>query len=185
MDTVIRQDTQNDEPLKWWFALYTKPRNEFKAARQIESLGIEYYLPVVTKTRQWSDRIKKIDEPLIHGYIFIHATEKERLFALTQDSIVRCVAFEGKVATIPDWQINNLRAMLSNSSAEVFVSDQISAGTPVKIIAGPFEGVSGVVSESCNARTISVTIDLLKRSVTAYLPAESVVKIEDNQEEES
>lgn len=30
---------------KAWFALYTKPRSEFKAAEQIDECGINYFLP--------------------------------------------------------------------------------------------------------------------------------------------
>lgn len=158
-----------------WYAFYTKPRHEFVAARQIEEAGIEYYLPTVVKIRQWSDRKKRVTQPLISGYIFIHADEKDRLLALQINSIIHCIAFEGRPAAIPEWQIDNLRKMLENQG-DFFITDDISAGTTVKIVSGPFEGVIGKVTDSANGKLISVAIELLKRSVTAYLPKESVVK---------
>lgn len=145
------------------------------AAQQIGEAGIEYYLPTVVKTRQWSDRKKRVTLPLISGYIFIHADEKDRLLALQISSIIHCITFEGRPASIPEWQIDNLRRMLENQG-DFFITDDISAGTTVKIISGPFEGVIGKVTDSANGKVISVSIELLKRSVTAFLPKESVVK---------
>lgn len=161
---------------KNWFALYTKPKHEFKAAEQLTDIGIEYYLPTVTKIKQWSDRKKKITEPLIHGYIFIKVSEKERIIALQQNAMVRCVTFNGRPASIPDWQIENLKIMLSTNE-DVALSEIIQSGTKVKIISGPFEGVIGVVNETSAGKTLSISIDLLKRSVTATLPVESVIKL--------
>lgn len=60
-----------------WYALYTKPKAEFKAAQQLKCIGIDYYLPTITKIKQWSDRKKRITEPVLRGYIFIYATEKK------------------------------------------------------------------------------------------------------------
>ncbi|MGE5353816.1 MAG: UpxY family transcription antiterminator [Acidobacteriota bacterium] len=172
----------NTNQTKHWFALYTKPRHEFTAAQHLSDVGIEYYLPTVVKIKQWSDRKKKIIEPLIKGYIFIHSTEKERIIALQQRGVVSCVFFNGRPATIPNWQIDNLRLMLETES-DFEITEQIEAGTKVKIISGPFEGVLGVVNESTNGKVLSITIDLLKRSVTAILPAESVIKIVDEESE--
>lgn len=171
--------TENTDAVnRFWFALYTKPRHEFKAAEQLKDVNVDYYLPVVVKLKQWSDRKKKVTEPLIRGYIFIHASEKERITALEQNGIVRCVTFNGRVATIPDWQIENLRRMLETES-DFLISEKIMAGQKVKVISGPFEGVTGLVNYTSNGKTISITIDMLKRSVTAVLPTESVVKVMD------
>jgi transcriptional antiterminator RfaH len=161
---------------KAWFALYTKSRSEFKAAEQIESVGVDFYLPVITKIKQWSDRKKKISEPLIRGYIFIFADEKERLLSLEQPSVVRCVSERGKPARIPEWQIDNLKRMLSSES-ELLVKEGLIPGAKVKIKDGPFEGVIVTLQEIDNQKTIAVSIDLLNRSVIAYLPRESELEI--------
>lgn len=161
---------------KWWFALYTKPRSEFKAAEQIGAAGVEFYLPSITKLKQWSDRKKKIEEPLIRGYIFIYANEKERIISLEQYSVVRCVSERGKPARIPDWQIDNLKKMLSTQS-DVLVKEGLVPGVKIKIKEGPFEGIIGTLQEIDNQKTLAVSIDLLNRSVLAYLPKESIIEI--------
>jgi len=161
---------------KSWFALYTKPRNEFKAAEQIESIGVEFFLPTITKIKQWSDRKKKITEPLLRGYILIFANEKQRVLSLEQKSIVRCVFDLGKPAKIPQWQIDNLKTVL-NTHSEVSIKEGLVPGVRVLITSGPFEGVIGKVQDSENGKTIAVSIDLLNRSVIAHLSKENIFKV--------
>lgn len=157
---------------KSWFALYTKPRNEFKTEEQLMAAGITNYLPTVTLLKQWSDRKKKVTEPLLRGYIFIYANEVERLISLEQQSVVRCVFDVGRPARIPDWQIDNLKTMLE-TKIDVIVHKGVVPGAKVIIKDGPFEGIIGTVVEGETGKSISVAIDLLNRSVIARLPDES------------
>lgn len=160
---------RNSQNKKYWYALYTKPRSEFKARQQMELLDIDNYLPTITKTKQWSDRKKEVVEPLIRGYIFIYANEKQRLESVEQKSIVRSLFDSGRPACIPDWQIENIKIML-NSDPDLIVHNGIIPGAKVRIKEGSFNGVIGVIINSEKGKSISVTIDLLNRSVIAHLP---------------
>lgn len=162
---------------KKWFALYTKPRHEFKARIQFNNLFIENYLPTLEVTKQWHDRKKKIMEPLFRGYIFVCVDEKERITALQQSSIVKTVGFGGKPVVIPEWQIENLKVVLAKNP-DVFVTDKIEIGTNVVITDGPFSGVIGTVKEINNEKWLSVSLELLQRSVLVRLPHEYAVKYE-------
>jgi transcription antitermination factor NusG len=162
--------------VKNWFALYTKPRHEFKAQTQIESENIVCYLPTITKLKQWSDRKKKVTEPLFKGYIFIQATEKERLAAVECNAIVKTIFFNGKPSVIPESQIISLKNLLANTN-KVEIFHEIIKGDRIKITEGPFEGVEGVVyAVSKDETMLAVNIDLLKRSVVIKLSAVGVKK---------
>ncbi len=163
---------------KHWFALFTKPRQEFKAEGQLKIIGINSYLPVVNKVKQWSDRKKKISEPVLRSYIFIQANEAERLTALEQTSIIRCLSEHRRPAVIPEWQIENLKRML-DYKAEYFVYEGLVSGTKVEIKEGPFAGVIGIVRSGTEGKTLAVTVELLNRTIIAYLPKESVERIID------
>jgi transcription antitermination factor NusG len=165
----------NDNVVKHWLALYTKPRHEFKAALQLENVSVEYYLPTLTVMKKWSDRKKKITEPLFRGYIFIHVDEKDRIIAVSQPAIVKTIFFDGKPSVIPDWQIESIKTMLAESP-EVFVTDKIEVGTKVKIIDGPFKDVIGVVTGEQEDKWLAVSVELLRCSVMVRLPKESVLK---------
>ena len=173
---------KKNDSQKSWFALYTKPRNEFKASQQLAGVEVEHYLPTITRLKQWSDRKKKVTEPLIRGYIFIYATENQRLASVEQPSIVRCVFDGGHPASIPDWQIDNIRKMLSLKS-EIIVYNGIVSGTKVKIKNGPFEGVVGIVTNNEMGKSISISIDLLNRSVITRVPQGSELELIKEQQE--
>ena len=169
-------ENPNLDKSKHWYALYTKPRHEFKAEEQLNGCGIEYFLPKITRLKQWSDRKKKVTEPLFSGYIFIHGNEKDRLLALEQYAIVRSIFFEGAPAIVPDWQIENLKKMLESGS-DIEVTEQLNVGTKVKIISGPFKDIEGIVYETPNQeQMLAITIDLLRRSVVVKIPANSLIE---------
>ena len=50
-----------------WYALYTRPRNEKKAAELLVEKEFEVYLPLIQKVSQWKDRRKKVDMPLFNS----------------------------------------------------------------------------------------------------------------------
>jgi transcription antitermination factor NusG len=162
--------------VKHWFALYTKPRHEFKAQTQIESENITCYLPTITRLKQWSDRKKKVTEPLFKSYIFIEASESERLRALELYSIVKTIFFDGKPSIIPENQIISLKNLLSGTN-KVQVFNEIIKGDKIKITDGPFEGVEGVVYDVSKDDTmLAVNIELLKRSVVVKISSAEVRK---------
>ncbi len=164
---------------KFWYALYTRTKHEFKTVDYLTSINIESYLPTTTTLKQWSDRKKKITEPLFKSYVFIYCNEPERFQALQYPSVISTVSFKGEPARIPDWQIENLKKFLAEER-DIVVQDQIKEGTKVKIQAGPFKDVTGVVVQGDDkGKMFGVTIDLLRRSVLVKLPAESIIKVID------
>ena len=170
-----------DKGKRFWYAMYTKPRSEFAAAREIASEGVEYYLPTVEVIRQWSDRKKKIIEPLFRSYIFVLCNKKERMLIVQKKSIVKTVSFLGRPSVIPDWEIESLKKTLERTK-EFELSDKPKVGSRVKVVDGPFKGVIGTVFEGeNNERYLAVTIELLKRSVVVRLPAENVVEIKEEE----
>ncbi len=159
-----------EQKRKYWLAFYTKPRHEFKAETEIAAHDIEVFLPKITVVRQWSDRKKKITEPLFKSYIFAKCSEKERLEVLQLKSIVTNVHFMGKPAHVPDWEIEGIRKMLQ-SDLDVTVTNELRKGAVVKITDGPLAGVRGIVSETRHGdKEIAITIELLNRTVIATVP---------------
>lgn len=159
-----------------WYALYTKPRSEFKASAQLDGIEVVNYLPVLESLKNWSDRKKKVIEPVLKGYVFIYADEKHRLLALEQSAIIRCISDKGRPARIPEWQIENLKILLNHGS-KVAVQEGIFPGDTVQILEGPLKGIIGKIISGENEKMIAVSIDLLNRSVVTHLPADSRLKI--------
>ena len=129
-----------------WFAIYTRPKNEKKVAEQLFRLGIEAYCPMVTQMKQWSDRKKKVESPLISSYVFVNLDEKDRNTVFEAHGIVRYLYWLGKPAVIQDYEIEALKNSLKGILTSVEV-EGIQPGDSLTISKGPFQGKEGIVSQ--------------------------------------
>lgn len=145
-----------------WYAVYTKSRAEKKVHAELICKGIEAYLPLKKEYRQWSDRIKLIEEPLLRGYLFVKVSNREYYDVLVTSGALRYVSFEGRPTAIPDCQIDDLKQFLemSNESVEV-TSKYIRKGDQVKVVLGPLKGVCGEVIEVRGKERLLLRFDSL------------------------
>ena len=127
-----------------WFALYTRPKNEKKVTEQLVKLGIEVYCPLVTQVKQWSDRKKKVETPLISSYVFVNIEEKYRNKVFEAFGVVRYLFWLGKPAVIRDEEIYLLKDSLKEVISSFEISE-IKPGDVMNISRGPFQGKEGVV----------------------------------------
>lgn len=124
-----------------WYPVYTHSRAEKKAYEELNRKAILAYLPLKKTVKQWSDRKKIVEEPLIKSYLFAYISAKEYAEVLMTNGIARFIYFSGKIASIPDQQINELKLLLAtDADLEVFDYD-IKPGERVLIKAGPFKGI--------------------------------------------
>ncbi len=130
-----------------WYAAYTKSRNEKKVLTRLTESGFEAYLPILRKRKQWSDRLKWIEEPLIKSYIFIRVNESEYYDAINIPGLVCYVTFEGKAAPIPDRQIDTLKMLLQQGAEMEVSNERFEPGQKVIVIAGTLIGMQGEMVE--------------------------------------
>ena len=95
-----------------WFVLYTKPNFEIKVAQGIKALGINAYCPVYTQIKQYSDRKKKIEKPLLPSYVLVELSEKDRPKVFTIYGVVRYLFWLGKPAEVREEDIELLKSNL-------------------------------------------------------------------------
>jgi transcription elongation factor/antiterminator RfaH len=129
-----------------WYALYTKPRNEKKVTERLQQLGLAVYCPLVTVVKQWSDRKKKVQEPLLPSYIFVRLEENEREKVFQVAGVVRYLYWLGKPAIVRDEEIETLQSWLLNGNQKLQVQ-QLQPGSKITIREGLFTGVDAVVKE--------------------------------------
>ena len=122
-----------------WYALYTKPRNEKKVEEQLHKMGLEVFCPKVTVVKQWSDRKKKVSQPLIPSYVFIKIKEQERDLVFSVSGVVRYLFFLGKPAIIKESEINAMKETLNHDFKVVGVMD-LEKGQKFTIEEGTFKG---------------------------------------------
>ena len=128
-----------------WYAMYTKPRWEKKVYDLLNDKGIDVFLPMITTTKVWSDRKKKVTEPLLKSYIFVKVSEKEYYDAVNTDGAVSYIRFEGKAAPIPEWQIDIVKKIIEKNIAFNLSNEHFAPGEKIIIEYGDLSGQTGEI----------------------------------------
>lgn len=154
-----------DSPQKSWYAIYVKSRHEKSVHEKLLSKNIHAVLPLIEKLRRWSDRTKKVQEPLFRCYVFVQICLKEdKLNVLKTDGVVKFIGIGGHPSPIPDKQIHWIK-ILANEPGTVLVKDLIAVGKAVRVIAGPLKGLEGTVIKQKNKMRLVVAIESLNQSL--------------------
>jgi transcription antitermination factor NusG len=157
---------------KYWYVVYTRSRAEKKVETELQAMGIESFLPLQKQLRQWKDRKKWVEIPLISSYCFVHISRKDYDRVLQVPNVVCYVTFERKAAIIPDHQIDNLRKILKQFDFEVGVShENFKTGKQVEIIEGPLIGLRGELIEIRGKHKFILRVTQMDTTFTVEIPA--------------
>ena len=142
-----------------WYPVYTHSRAEKKACQELIRKNIIAYLPLKKELKQWSDRKKIVEEPLIKSYLFVYISAKEHAEVLMTNGIARFLYFSGKITSMPEQQIESLKLLLAtDDELEVFDYD-IKPGQKVIIKAGPFKDMIGELVSMHNKQRIILRLE--------------------------
>lgn len=141
-----------------WFVLYTKPNFEIKVADGINAHGINAYCPTFTQIKQYSDRKKKVQKPLLPSYVLVHLSEQDRPKVFNIPGVVRYLFWLGKPAVVREKEIELLRNNLKGVFDDAKIS-KLSIGKEFTIPSGPLKGQTGTV------------LDVLKNKLRLELPS--------------
>lgn len=147
-----------------WFAIQVIPQHECKVASQLRYKGQEEFLPMVTSSRQWSDRSKVSERPLFPGYVFCRVKRSSFRVILDTPGVHRIVSFGGHAHPIADEEITSLQQVLT-SGREVAPVSYLKLGQRVEVIDGPLRGVTGIVTRVKNRNRLLISVDMLMRSI--------------------
>ena len=162
-----------------WHAVYVKSRTEKKTLRDLAHKGIEAYLPLRLSKKQWSDRVKMIEEPLLRGYLFVRVSYREHVEVLKPSGVMAFISFGSEPAEIPEKQINDLKLFLEKVNAAVHVTNETAAkGQKVRVVGGALKGIDGEISEIRGKKRIVLRFEKLGCSVFADVETQFIEKVE-------
>ncbi|RMD91338.1 MAG: UpxY family transcription antiterminator [Calditrichaeota bacterium] len=166
---------------RYWYAIYTRPNFEKRVDHELKMKGLESFLPTRQVIHFWSDRKKKIEEPLFRSYVFIHANAQERYLSLQTRGVVRMVCFNGQPARIPDEQIQSIYRILEHGyDPEPY--QYLNFGDEVEIVAGPLRGLRGFYIEERNQGRLVISINAIRQSIAVEVERGQVRKIRSAEE---
>ncbi|MCC6395706.1 MAG: UpxY family transcription antiterminator [Bacteroidetes bacterium] len=160
-------------PVPRWYAVYLRSRYEKRASERLRENNVETFLPLVEEVHVWSDRKKRVLEPLFRGYTFVRTDLRNKEIILQTDGVVRLVGIGPQPSPIPDEQIEWIRIMVTGSPT-VMKEQYLSAGERVRVIGGPFEGLEGIVMRTKSSTRIVVSLDVIAQSVSVEVSPDLV-----------
>ena len=159
-----------------WFAAYTCANHEKRVAAELDTRRIERFLPLYGSVRRWKDRKVKLDLPLFPGYVFVRVALPERLRVLEIPSVVRLVGFAGLPVALPDDEMERMRSGLSHG-ANAEPHPFLTVGRRVRITAGPFAGLEGVLKLKKSGFRAVISLEMIQRSILVSIDACDVAPV--------
>lgn len=168
---------------KHWHALYVRSRAERKVLYQLEEKGIEAYLPMITRIKQWSDRKKKVEEPLFKSYVFVHNSLRQHYDVLSVYGVVRFVTFEHEAVVVPDKQIIAIKKYIDDPLEDENVvnnNEELKVGQQVRITNGVLQGLIGRLVSVNNKRRLIVYIESVGKVIPVSISRAKVEPIQES-----
>ncbi|MDB5154063.1 MAG: UpxY family transcription antiterminator [Mucilaginibacter sp.] len=163
--------------IRKWYPVYTNPRAEKKAHQALINKGIEAYLPLRRQLKQWSDRKKWTEEPFIRSYLFVHMAEHEQADVLMTRGIARFIYFGGKIAPMPDRQMEDLRLLMASSLELEVTEENLLPGEKIIVKAGPLKGMAGEIISYRSQKQLALRLENLGCSIIIHVAASLISRV--------
>ena len=163
---------------KHWYAIYTQPRCEKKVNKLLTKYGIDNYCPLNVVYRKWSDRMKKVEEPLFKSYVFVYVTDAERLEVRKTDGVLNFVYWLGKPAIIKPADIEAIRRFMNEyddvEAISLTADDEITPGKRLTITGGIMMGEEAIALR-VDKKMVEVRIESIGFKLIAKIERKKLV----------
>ena len=167
-------ETQSDHIA--WYVIRTRAQHENVVRDQIASRGIEVFLPLVDRMRQWKDRKKLISFPLFPGYCFVRFSPEDRLSVLTAPGVVEILGNSQGPLPVPDDEVEGVRRLVT-STLKHDPHPYLKEGMAVEVKRGALTGLRGImVRKGAKARFV-ISVNLIGQAVSVELDADDLAPI--------
>ncbi len=168
-----------DKDNKKWFAIYVKSRNEKKVFKTLDDIGIESFLPLITRMKQWSDRRKKVEEPLFRSYLFVNIPLSDYYKVLNVNGVVKFICFEKKPVEVPQNQIIAIKKYIDDTDLHDVNYENIDfkEGELVRIKSGQMKDLIGRFVKINGKHRVVIDIEAVGQSLPINIARSSVEKL--------
>ena len=153
---------------KLWYVLYVKSKRETIIEDHINALDLDItaYSPTHVVIKQWKDRRKKVNTPLLPKIVLVKTEERLRDKVFQIAGTVRYLFELRKPAIVREIEIEQLRAITDNSRVIDHEITSIVKGTEIDLTPYGFKDLKGIVDNVSNTvcwvtlKTLGCTLKL-------------------------
>ncbi|GAB3024986.1 hypothetical protein GCM10027185_25290 [Spirosoma pulveris] len=129
---------------------------------------------MIKRPRQWSDRVKVVEEPLFRSYCFVRLKEQQRHEVFSVPGLVRYLFWEGKPAIVRDAEIDSIKSMLADVDHQLIQIKPLRPGTQMTIKSGSFRDSTGTVIRQ-DGKIVTVMLESLQMMLKVDLTTTAIV----------
>jgi transcriptional antiterminator RfaH len=159
-----------------WYAVNTKPHQEYLAELMLQRLGVETFCPQLKHSKLIGQKRQTVTDPLFPGYIFVRFNLDTQYRAVNYAQGVRnVVAFGHHPAIVNDGLIESIKSKLEDGYVTV-ERPSFTSGQAVRIQEGPFRGFNAVfVHEMSDQQRVVLLLQALSYQARVIVDLEHVV----------
>ena len=160
-----------------WYAVYTQPHGETKALEHLLRQGYSAYLPRYRTRVSHARRRQTVLRPLFPRYLFAGIDRASMRWRpiLSTFGVADVVRAGDEPAPVPSEIVSAIREREAAGGFDRISPQQsLRLGELVRVTAGAFEDMVGMLVELRDQDRIVVLLELLGRAVRAQLRAEAV-----------
>lgn len=155
-----------------WYAVHTKPRQEFIAEENLRRQAYETYLPLIKEAKRYKGKWQHIIEPLFPRYLFISlklGIDNIQAIHSTR-GVSTLVRFGIEPTPIPNSFVEALKKTGDrNSGIHVPQRPLLNEGDLVTIVDGPLSGLKGIFQTMQGEERVILLLDILGKHNTVTL----------------
>lgn len=167
--------TVSSKALKW-YAIYLRNRHEKTVDQRLKEKGFETYLPMIEEVRQYSDRRKKVLEPMFRGYLFVRTDLKNTSPILQTEGVVRFIGTKTRPSPIPDREISWIR-IIELKPIDIKREPSITTGERVRVNSGPLEGLEGIVISVRGGMRVVLLVESIGQALSVQVDPNAIKPI--------
>jgi len=154
-----------------WYALHVRSQFEHIVSHQLRELGIKEFTPYRLQSRERSSFAR---QPLFPGYVFCRTDLNRGPRLYTIHGVIRIVGHGNRPIAIEDAEMEAV-VRIAEGPIQVDVMQELCSGDMVRLVAGPFAGVSGIFLHSKGQNKLVIALPLLHRSLAVAVSPEWVI----------
>ena len=177
-------DDNKPEIEKNWYVIRVTYNREMKVKAELDSLGVENFVPMAYRVVMRGDRRVRVLQPAVHNLIFIRMTREEmKNYKMTTRLPIRYMmnAEKNVPLVVPEWQMRNFIAVSgTNDEQLVYLDPQeigLHKGDRVRVTGGIFCGLEGTFMRVRGDRRIVVSIPGIIAVATAFIHPSLIEKL--------
>lgn len=164
--------------MKYWSAVFAKPRQEALAKDHLGRQGFRTYLPMLKQPKRRRGRWVEIVEPLFPRYLFVELELGAQDISPIRSTlgVVSLVSFGQRPAAAPKGFVESLMAAEVPDCGYCFARAQpFQKGEQVRVAAGPLAGVEAIFLEPAGEGRVALMLTLLGRANRIEIDADRLV----------